>query len=280
MKLIRLLLLIAIAGAPVSSPLAEQMTSNVLLAQVYQRGIDVRQFLVSEKFDGVRAVWDGKTFHTRSGRVITAPAWFTQGFPVTPLDGELWLARGKFEALSGAVRKNVPVDEEWRGISYLVFELPNAQGAFQVRAQRIVEIVKRANTPHLKAVEQFRVKDEAALNARLKQVVALGGEGLMLHRADAPYITGRSDTLLKLKLQNDAEATVVAHTPGRGKYRGKLGALVVETPEGIRFKLGTGLSDDQREDPPKIGSLVTYTYRDKTASGKPRFASFLRVRHE
>lgn len=280
MKLIRLLLLIAIAGAPVSPLLAEQMTSDILLAQVYQRGIDVRTFLVSEKFDGVRAVWDGKIFHTRSGRVIAAPAWFTQGFPATPLDGELWLARGKFEALSGAVRKNVPIDEEWRGISYLIFELPNAQGTFQVRAQRIIEIVKQANIPHLKAVTQFRVKDETVLNSRLKQVVALGGEGLMLHRADAQYVTGRSDALLKLKLQNDAEATVVAHTPGRGKYTGKLGALIVETPEGIRFKLGTGLSDAQRENPPKIGSLVTYTYRDKTASSKPRFASFLRVRHE
>jgi len=280
MILIRLLLLIVITSTPVSPLLAEQVTSDVLLAQVYQRGIDVRQFLVSEKFDGVRAVWDGKILHTRTGRVIAAPAWFTQGFPATPLDGELWLARGKFDALSGAVRKNVPIDEEWRGISYLVFELPNASGTFQVRAQRIVEIVKQANIPHLKAVTQFRVKDEATLNARLKQVVALGGEGLMLHQADAQYVTGRSDALLKLKLQNDAEATVVAHTPGRGKYTGKLGALVVETPEGIRFKLGTGLSDAQRENPPKIGSLVTYTYRDKTASGKPRFASFLRVRQE
>ncbi|MDO9281539.1 MAG: DNA ligase [Methylotenera sp.] len=280
MKLIRLLFLIIIASAPVSPLLADQKTSDVLLAQVYQSGIDVRQFLVSEKFDGVRAVWDGKTLHTRTGRVIAAPAWFTQGIPATPLDGELWLARGKFDALSGVVRKNVPIDEEWRGISYLVFELPNASGTFQVRAQRIVEIVKRANIPHLKPVAQFRVKDEAALKARLKQAVALGGEGLMLHQADAPYITGRSDVLLKLKLQNDAEATVVAHTAGRGKYTGKLGALVVETSEGIRFKLGTGLSDAQRENPPKIGSLVTYTYRDKTANGKPKFASFLRVRNE
>lgn len=280
MKLIRLLLIIAIASAFSLPLLAEQGTSEVLLAQVYQRGIDVRQFLVSEKFDGVRAVWDGKTLHTRSGRVIAAPAWFTQGFPAAPLDGELWLARGKFEVLSGTVRKNVPIDEEWRGISYLVFELPNAPGTFQVRAQRIVEIVKQTNLAHLKAVTQFRMKDENALKARLKQVVALGGEGLMLHRADAQYVTGRSDALLKLKLKNDAEATVVAHTSGRGKYTGKLGALVVETPEGIRFKLGTGLSDAQRENPPKIGSLVTYTYRDKTARGKPRFASFLRVRQE
>lgn len=257
-----------------------QKSSEILLAKVYQSGINVRKYLVSEKFDGVRAVWDGNAFYTRTGRLITAPVWFTKGFPKVPLDGELWLARGQFDALSGAVRKDNPIDQEWHGISYLVFELPNAAGTFEMRAKRITEIVNRANIAHLKAVTQFRVKDEAALKRKLNQMVAAGAEGLMLHEADAPYITGRSDVLLKFKLLYDAEATVVGHTAGRGKYKGKLGALLVETPDGIRFKLGTGFSDAQRENPPKIGSLVTYTYRDKTPNGKPKFASFLRVRNE
>ena len=157
---------------------------------------------------------------------------------------------------------------------FLVFELPNAKGMFQERPLRIAEIVKQENIPHLKAVVQFRVKDEAALNKKLKQVTAQSGEGLMLHHADAPYITGRSDVLLKLKLLLDAEATVVAHLNGRGKYKDKLGALLLETPEGVRFRLGTGFSDTERKNPPKIGSVVTYTYRDKTKTGKPKFASF------
>jgi DNA ligase-1 len=217
---------------------------------------------------------------TRQGNVIHAPVWFTKDFPKTPLDGELWLARGEFDALSGAVRKEIPLDAEWKNISYLVFELPNASGTFKERANRIEAITLQAKIPHLKAVKQFSVKDEAQLKALLKKVVASGGEGLMLHLADAPYVTGRSDVLLKLKLILDAEAKVVGYTKGHGKYEGKLGALLVETPEGIRFKLGTGLSDAQRENPPKIGSLVTYTYRDKTKAGKPKFASFLRVRDE
>ncbi len=271
-------ILISILSATQS--IAKQADSNVLLAQVYQRGTDVRQYLVSEKYDGVRAVWDGNTFHSRTGRVITAPTWFTKDLPKTPLDGELWLGHGKFDALSGAVRKDVPIDEEWRGITYMVFELPNALGSFEERAKRIVEIVKQANIPHLKAVKQYRINDETALNKQLKQMVAQGGEGLMLHRADAEYITGRSDVLLKVKLLLDAEATVIAHKPGRGKYIGKLGALEVETPEGIRFKLGTGFTDAQRENPPRIGSTVTYTYRDISKTGKPKFASFLRVRNE
>jgi DNA ligase-1 len=260
--------------------IAKQNDTEVLLAHVYKPGINLQEYLVSEKFDGVRAVWNGKDFHTRAGRLIAAPTWFTQNLPKIPLDGELWLSHGKFDALSGAVRKDVPIDAEWRGISYLVFELPNAAGTFAERAKRIDVIVKQAKIPHLKAVKQFYVKDEAALEKRLKQVVAQGGEGLMLHRADALYVTGRSDVLLKFKPLYDAEATVVAHTAGQGKYKGKLGALLVETPKGIRFKLGTGFSDAQRENPPKIGSMVTYTYRDKTNSGKPKFASFLRVRNE
>jgi DNA ligase-1 len=260
--------------------IAKQGVPEILLAQVYTSGLDVTQYLVSEKYDGVRAVWDGKQLMTRQGNVIHAPAWFVKGFPKTSLDGELWLARGQFDELSGVVRKDAPIDAEWKQISYLIFELPNAAGDFESRAKRIVEIVTKAKVQHLKAVKQFSVKDEAALKRELQKVVKNGGEGLMLHRADAPYISGRSDVLLKLKLLLDAEAKVVGYTKGRGKYAGKLGALIVETPAGIRFKLGTGLSDAQRENPPKIGSLVTYTYRDLTKTGKPKFASFLRERKE
>ena len=102
----------------------------------------------------------------------------------------------------------------------------------------------------------------------------------MPHLADAPYVTGRSDVLLKLKPLLDTEAVVVAHVPGKGKHSGKMGALWVETPSGVRFKLGTGFSDAVRANPPIIGTQVTYTYRDLTPNGKPRFASFLRVRDD
>ena len=285
MQFIGYLFLIAIAFAPVAQLHAQpknviQTPPAILLAQDFQAGSDVQQYLISEKFDGVRAIWDGKLLFTRKGNVIAAPDWFTKGFPAIALDGELWIARGKFDVVSGAVRKKVPVDEEWRAISYLIFELPNAPGTFQTRAQRIAKLVKQGNISHLKAVNQFRFKDEAALKKRLKAITANGGEGLMLHKADALYVAGRNAALLKLKPLHDAEAVVVAHTVGRGKYSAKLGALIVETPEGVRFKLGTGLSDAERENPPKVGSVITYTYRDKTASGKPRFASFLRMRNE
>lgn len=255
----------------------------LLLANVLGPHVDVTQYLVSEKFDGVRAVWDGKTLRFRSGRDVPAPAWWLAKLPATPLDGELWLARGKFDELSGIVRTSPAVDSDWRRVNYLIFELPDEAGAlgtFEQRYSRIREVVAKAQWASLQVVEQTRVADRAELKRRLDRVVKAGGEGLMLHLANAPYVTGRSDVLLKLKPLLDTEATVVRHIPGKGRNAGRLGALEVRTRDGIVFRLGTGFSDAQRDNPPPVGSLVTYTYRDVTPSGKPRFASFLRVRDD
>lgn len=259
-----------VMAAPSASP-------TLLLPTVYTHATDPAPYLVSEKYDGVRGHWDGSTLRHRSGRVVAAPAWFTARLPREALDGELWLARGRFDELSGIVRKLVPIDTEWRQVRFMAFELPAAGGTFAERASGIGEIVRRVAWPQLVAVEQAAVADRDALRRRLASTVAQGGEGLVLHLASAEYTTGRSDVMMKLKPQLDAEASVVAHRPGQGRYEGMLGALEVRTPEGRRFLLGSGLSDAQRRAPPAVGSEVTYRYRDLTISGLPRFATFLRV---
>lgn len=257
---------------------ADAKVPAILLAQIYHEDIPVQDYLVSEKLDGIRAIWDGQQLISRQGHPIHAPAWFTKDFPARVLDGELWIARGHFEQLSSAVRQSNPDDAAWRQVAYYVFELPEAEGDFSQRVQQIAEIARHVHSPYLKRLPQFRVSDRTTLKRTLDSIVAKHGEGLMLHRADAPYLTGRSHVLLKLKPQLDAEAKVIAYVPGKGKYQGKMGALLVETLDGKQFKLGTGFTDAERAHPPPIGSLVTYTYRDVTKNGKPKFASFLRVR--
>lgn len=254
--------------------------ATVLLAKIYQDDVDVTQYLISEKFDGVRAIWDGKSLMTRQGNSIAAPTWFIANFPKSPLDGELWIKRGEFDKVSGIVRSQQADDDDWRQVTYLVFELPNGKGDFTSRYQTLQHIIQKANVKHLQLVKQFKVRDKTQLKQKMAEVVALGGEGLMLHRASALYETGRSDALLKLKPYADAEAVVIEHLAGRGKNTGKMGALLVELPNGIQFKLGTGFSDVQRANPPAIGSTVTFIYQEQTKSGKPRFARFLRVRKE
>jgi DNA ligase-1 len=249
----------------------------VLLAQEAPEQIDPRGYLVSEKYDGVRGLWDGRALRFRSGLSVAAPAWFTARLPAQALDGELWLGRGRFEELSGIVRHHQPDDEAWRQVRYMVFELPEAPGSFAERARRIAGMVQDAAWPALQAVAQTPVAGGAALQRRLEETVLAGGEGLVLHRADAPYVTGRSAVLLKLKPLHDAEARVIGHLPGRGKHAGRLGALRVRNAQGVEFLIGTGFGDAQRENPPPLGAWVTYTHRGYTEGAVPRFASFLRL---
>ena len=252
----------------------------ILLAEVYRNQVDVTQYLVSEKLDGVRAIWDGQALCFRSGKPIHAPGWFTDGLPKRPLDGELWVGRGSFERLSGIVRREMPDDDEWRQVRYMIFELPNAPGTFAQRAVQIRELVGQANVPWLRAIGQSPVVDRSSLQKRMAEIVKAGGEGLMLHRADALYETGRSDTLLKMKPWEDAEAVVIGHQGGKGRNEGRLGALRVRMTDGREFSLGTGFTDRMRREPPPVGAVVTYRYRDLTRNGLPRFASFLRIREE
>ncbi|QQL44112.1 DNA ligase [Sulfuriroseicoccus oceanibius] len=249
-------------------------------AEVVKGGrLELAEYWVSEKLDGVRAFWDGTKLRSRQGNVIHAPQWFIEGLPENVvMDGELWAGRGKFELVSGTVRREVPEDEAWRAVRYCIFDLPEHGGIFDERVVAMRRLVENEGTPWLVAVEQFRVQSVDMLHAKMDAVVQAGGEGLMLHRGGARYQHKRTDDLIKLKPLEDAEAVVVGYVPGKGKFEGMLGALEVQLPNGERFKIGTGFSDDERRNPPAIGEIVTFQYSGRTANGIPRFARFLRVR--
>lgn len=248
------------------------------LANSYRPGLDVQAYWVSEKYDGIRGHWNGQRLMSRQGLPIDAPAWFTQGWPAQALDGELWAGRGQFAAVQATVALGAKDEGGWRALRYMVFDLPQHPGGFAQRQQALQRVVKAMGQPWVLAAAQWQVDSHAALQQQLNDVSAAGAEGLMLRRADSPYRPGRSDDLIKLKLFEDAEAVVVAHLPGKGKYQGLTGALLVEMPSGQRFKIGSGLRDADRAQPPAIGSTITYRFNGTHASGLPRFARYWRVR--
>jgi DNA ligase-1 len=250
-----------------------------MLAERYHDGIDPAPYWVSEKYDGVRARWDGHALTLRGGGTIAAPDWFTVALPRTEtLDGDLWMGRRTFDRLSGLVRRNALDDPAWRDVRYMVFDLPGASGTFTTRVERIRQITAAANSPWLQTAPQRRVANRAELQQWFDEVVNAGGEGLMLHHADAHWTPGRNSALLKHTPQLDDEARVIAHLPGKGRLQGMTGSLLVETPDGRQFRLGSGLTDAQRLNPPAVGTLVTYRYRELTPKGMPRFPVFVRVR--
>jgi DNA ligase-1 len=265
--------------APAATPLQTPMRPALLLAQeVALDEIDVTGYFVSEKYDGIRTYWTGHELLTRSGRRIHAPDWFVRGWPTQPLDGELWIGRQRFEELAATVRDTVPDESAWRAVRFMAFDLPSHAAPFSERLQMLANLLAAARAPTLELVPQWRAADREALRRDLDRIVAAGGEGLVLHRADSWYVAGRSYDLIKLKPYRDAEAQVIAHHRGTGKYADVLGALEVRTPEGKVFRIGTGFTDAERMHPPAIGTWITYRYHGLTANGIPRFASFMRVR--
>lgn len=273
-----LFILLLSALWPFIAAYGEQSPPPLMLAKSYIKGLDVSKYFVSEKLDGVRAFWDGNHLYSRSGRRIPAPVWFLSALPDNQLDGELWLGRGRFDDISALVRRQKSEDRDWHDVKYMVYDLPDMIAPYAERLWVLKTVVAGQRKPWLKAVSQQKVASEADLQVMLRQVVAGGGEGLMLRHSRGYYQASRSDDLLKLKVKQDDEAIVIDHIPGEGKYRGLVGALLVRDKTGREFRLGSGLSDAERRLPPQIGAQITYSYNGLTSKGLPRFARYVRIR--
>lgn len=262
---------------------------DLLLLKSYDASVQVEGWLMSEKLDGVRAYWDGKRLLSRQGNVFAVPDWFTENFPPFELDGELWLGRGQFEETVSIVNKHQP-HSGWQAITYQIFEVPNQAGGLLQRLAVLEAYLQNVSVPYLRIIEQAPVKSAEQLQLNLKRLVSLGAEGLVVRNPETPYLSGRSDQALKVKVKEDAECVVRGYTEGKGKYSGQVGALLCEIASGQFnhlskpadrvLKIGSGLSDQQRVDAPQIGTLVTFQYMGLTRKGLPRFPVFLRVRSD
>ena len=244
---------------------------------IEQDTIVIENYWVSEKLDGIRARWTGSQLLTRNGTLIHTPHWFTKDWPNVALDGELWIERGQFEKTASVVLSYTP-DTRWQHVAFMAFDLPQSGLPFEARLKALRRLIGDAKNVSLSLVEQYNLTSLLELEKTLDKVLSRSGEGLMLHHKNALYLNGRSEYLLKLKKFDDDEAKVISHVKGKGKYTDVLGSLLVQTREGVIFKLGSGFSDKERENPPPVNSWVTFKYAGKTRNGKPRFASFLRQR--
>ena len=265
-------------GSFASLPTLATQPPALWLANPYQGNETLTDYWVSEKYDGIRGYWDGHQLVSRSGKALNPPSWFVQGWPNSPFEGELWTGLGQFEQAASVIQQKQASDNAWRAMRFMVFDTPTPNQPFTERIALYQGMVKQIGQPWVQAVPQNPTPSHAALKTLLQKTVQAGGEGLVLHRGSSLYQRGRNGDVLKVKQHEDAEAKVIGHELGQGEHTQRTGALWVETPQGLRFKLGTGLTDAQRENPPAVGQWVTYRYRGLTDKGVPRFASFVRIR--
>ncbi len=255
---------------------SEVKAPPLLLAETWDGVLDPTDWLFSEKLDGVRAYWTGTHFLSRQGNRYHAPPWFVADLPNVPLDGELWIGRKKFQRTVSIVRRQDQSDL-WKEVLYVVFDAPGVAKGFEGRLAFLRENLK-TDVGYIRSLPQYRCHGIDHLRQELARLEALGAEGVMLRRPGSRYESGRSSTLLKVKSFHDAEARVVQHQEGGGRHKGRLGALLVEMENGTKFAVGTGFSDAERENPPAVGSLITYRFQELSDGGVPRFPSYVGVR--
>jgi DNA ligase-1 len=272
---------------------------------------------------------------SRYGNVIHAPKWFLDKLPSgICLDGELYMGRGLFQDTRSIVSRLDP-DDRWKDISFCVFEMPPEEEVFksgrinnpqfkekhidfsacswfyrdQLRQPKMFcHTINRAFydttgiqplwLPQAKLPTNEELAREKIFEA-LQEETRLGGEGLMLRNPMSFWVPKRTANLLKVKPLEDSEAKVVGYVFGKGKYKGMLGALIVEW-NGQKFNL-SGMTDDERRlynhattdyaamhygevseldfdvsATFRLGSTVSFQYQGLTDAGVPRIARYWR----
>mmetsp|Transcript_12404 Transcript_12404/g.23276 ORF Transcript_12404/g.23276 Transcript_12404/m.23276 type:complete len:609 (-) Transcript_12404:37-1863(-) len=259
----------------------------LLYANKWEERVEPTGWWISEKLDGMRAFWDPakRCLLSRLGNPILCPKPLLAALPDVALDGELFLGRGRFQELMSVVKNSANIGlagGPWKEVVYMVFDLPKHDGKFEERMKTLRALLdeRAVDSSHsfVRFHEQQLCKGRAHLDEELKRVQADGGEGLMLRRAGSSYEAGRSSSLLKVKTFQDEEAVVLGYEPGKGRNSKVVGALRCRNRAGIEFSVGTGLSDAQRADPPKVGEIITYRFFELTKDNKPRFPSYVGVR--
>lgn len=265
MKLLQTLFLFFISMAANANP-------DVMLLQNYDNQ-DIEGWVMSEKLDGVRGYWNGSQLLTRQGLQLSPPAYFTKNFPPFAIDGELFTQRNHFEEIA-SITKSFK-GERWEKVKLYVFDVPEAKGNLFERLDKLKNYLADNPTPYIEIIEQIPVKDKAHLYEFLAEVESKQGEGVVVRNPNAPYERKRSTQILKVKTAHDEECTVISHHKGKGQFENVMGSLTCKNQRG-EFKIGSGFNLKERENPPPIGSRITYKYRGLTNSGKPRFATYWR----
>ena len=274
---------------------------------------------ISEKYDGIRAIWDGEKFISRGQKVFTyVPDYFIELMPPgIALDGEMWISRNNFKEVSristlkiGSSKSKKQIDDIWKGtndnnsVKYMVYDLPNSSQPFEIRMKLLEQIIndrkqvwydilENVDTCPIKFTKQSKTENMAQLVNTYKELTSKGEEGVMLRAPNSPYETKRSKYLLKYKIKDDAEAIVRGYTMGTGKYKGLLGSLDCELildqkPSGVMFNIGTGLTDKDRTEYNNsksslyipIGSIVSFSYMELSEDSVPRHPVYRGIRDD
>ena len=233
---------------------------------------------MSEKLDGIRGIWDGKNLYTKKGNKIYAPKKWLKDFPSFALDGELWLDYHSLEKTASVVLDKKPNVKQWSAINYYIFDVPKICDSCSLleRLEKLQVYLKQNPNQRIKIIPQFFIKNEKNLEEYFEKIVKKGGEGLILRNNLNPNIA------YKYKPYDESKCEVVGYVEGKGKNKGKMGSILckgmIEGREKV-IKIGSGFMQKERENPPKLQSIIAYKHNGYTKNGLPKFPVFLKLEY-
>jgi DNA ligase-1 len=248
---------------------------DLFLLKKYHKNQDVKGWVMSEKLDGIRGFWNGKNLITRGGKALNPPKYFLKNYPPFAIDGELWTKRGDFENISSIVRSK-DSGIRWNKITHNIFEVPNQSGNFTNRMAIFKKYLQKNPSKFIKIIKQTQIKDKQHLDDFLQNIIKLNGEGVVLRDPTKSYKTGRLPSALKFKKYFDTECVITKILKGKGKFSQKMGSVKCQLKNKDIVTIGSGFSDFERDNPPKIGSQITFKYYGKTKKNKYKYPVFLR----
>jgi len=242
----------------------------IMLSKDWLSGMDPTGWLLSEKYDGIRAVWTGHTFFSKQGNEIKAPQFFREKLPTIPLDGEVWAGRGGFNKVVHISR--VVKEDPWKPVKFVVFDAPSLLSPYESRHKYLLDLKAKKILPdHVEVASVVKCTGTDHLQKFSDEIVKSGGEGVILHRADAFYEGGRSDGLYKHKMYYDSEVKYLGlHPTGAG--------LLCEQPNNDKIMVRCDGATFQN--PPPVGSIITVNHEGLYSSAKLRAPHFFRERND
>jgi DNA ligase-1 len=210
-----------------------------------------------------------------------------KGLDGTVLDGEVFLTDFKTTSsiISSGPALAVQKQEAGEWLTYRVFDVPVFRGIdirgkpLSVRRKVLETVVERMNNEYVEAIEQFpadQIKD------KFTEITNEGGEGCIVKDVRQGYGMGWA----KMKKSYEVSCFISGFKPGKGKYKGMVGAIEISVMDGdkpVAVGFASGFVDSVREDMSEepenfIGKVVDVYAHEISSGGRLRHPTFYRFR--
>uniref|UniRef100_A0A6B2LFB5 ATP-dependent DNA ligase family profile domain-containing protein n=1 Tax=Arcella intermedia TaxID=1963864 RepID=A0A6B2LFB5_9EUKA len=226
--------------------------------------------------DGFRAFWNGSKLFSKTGNIFPAPPEFIESLPHNIcLDGELWIGYNEFPKLSSILKKtryhseNKEVLNLWKEVKFCVFDAPLHPGNYLERHSFAQNSVSGCG-PNVTVIPIEQCLGRDHLQSVLLDVSNKKGEGIMLYHPEAPYTSGRTAHLLKVKAYAEEDVTLIQCNPNSYSY-------LCEQANGVECVVKCSGWDYINPPPPGTTLTVRHNGYFKT-SLKLKYPFLLRIR--